>query len=228
MPRQFVAIEGLIGVGKTSLCRLLAKEWGARLILEPWEHNPFLASFYENRDRYAFAAQMFYMASRSAQQLSLRQADLFDELVVADYIFQKDRLFAEETLEGDEMDLYDRFARMLGTSAPSPDFVLFLDAPTEVILGRINKRGISSEQVIQAAYLDSLRQRYYALWDRYVDAPIYVLDTSSIDYTNPDDDSGRKTILAMLQGWLDGRPVPGAPAPYRAPSGASQLNLFDG
>ena len=101
-------------------------------------------------------------------------------------------MFAEETLEGDEMDLYDRFARMLGTSAPSPDFVLFLDAPTEVILGRINKRGISSEQVIQAAYLDSLRQRYYALWDRYVDAPIYVLDTSSIDYTNPDDDSGAR------------------------------------
>jgi len=226
MPRRFIAIEGLIGVGKTSLCRLLAEEWGARLVLEPWEHNPFLAQFYENRDRYAFPAQMFYMASRSAQQLALRQADLFEEIIVADYIFQKDRLFAEETLEGAEMDLYDRFARMLCTSAPRPDFVLFLDAPTEVIRGRIAKRGISAEQVIRATYLDSLRSRYYALWDRYTDAPVYVLDTSTIDYTNPDDDSGRKYILSLLQGWLDGKPIPGAPKPYKAPEGASQLSLF--
>lgn len=226
MPRRFIAIEGLIGVGKTSLSRLLAKEWGARLVLEPWEHNPFLAAFYEDRERYAFPAQMFYMASRSAQQLALRQADLFDEIIVADYIFQKDRLFAEETLEGDELELYDRFARMLCTSAPRPDFVLFLDAPTEVILGRINKRGISSEQVIRPAYLDSLRRRYYALWDRYTDAPVYVLDTSTIDYTSETDSSGREKILAILQGWMDGRPVPGAPLPYKAADGASQLTLF--
>jgi deoxyadenosine/deoxycytidine kinase len=226
MSRRFIAIEGLIGVGKTSLCRLLSEEWGARLILEPWEHNPFLASFYENRERYAFPAQMFYMATRSAQQLSLRQADLFDELIIADYIFQKDRLFAEETLEGPELELYDRFARMLCTSAPRPDFVLFLDAPTEVILGRISKRGISSEQVIRPEYLDSLRSRYYALWDRYTDAPVYVLDTSTIDYTSTEDDSGKKHIMALLQGWMDGKPLANAPKPYKAPDGASQLGLF--
>ena len=226
MPRRFIAIEGLIGVGKTSLCRLLSKEWGARLVLEPWEHNPFLAAFYDNRERYAFPAQMFDMASRSAQQIALRQADLFEELIIADYIFQKDRLFAEETLEGAEMELYDRFARMLGTQAPRPDFVLFLDAPTEVILGRITKRGISSEQVIRATYLDSLRDRYYALWDRYTDAPVYVLDTSTIDYTNPDDDTGKKQIMAIIQGWLDGKPVPGAPRPHKAPAKASQMTLF--
>jgi deoxyguanosine kinase len=228
MPRRFIAIEGLIGVGKTSLCRLLAEEWGARLILEPWEHNPFLSAFYEDRERYAFPAQMFYLATRSGQQMSLRQPDLFDELVVADYVFQKDRLFAEETLQGDEMELYDRFARMLGTSAPKPDFVLFLDAPTEVILGRIAKRGISSEQVIRPSYLDSLRKRYYALWDRYSDAPVYVLDTSTIDYTNDTDDSGKKQVMALLQGWLDGRPVRGAPRPYQSKSKASQMSLFGG
>jgi len=225
MPRRFIAIEGLIGVGKTSLSRLLAKEWNARLVLEPWEHNPFLSAFYDDRERYAFPAQMFYMASRSAQQLALRQADLFEELIVADYIFQKDRLFAEETLKGDEMELYDRFARMLGTSAPKPDFVVFLDAPTEVIRSRIAKRGIESEQVIRASYLDSLRSRYYALWDRYTDAPVYVLDTSQMDYTDPET-RDKERVLEILQGWLDGRPVPGAPQPYKTPDGASQLTLF--
>jgi deoxyadenosine/deoxycytidine kinase len=226
MPRRFIAIEGLIGVGKTSLCRLLSQEWGARLVLEPWEHNPFLAAFYEDRERYAFPAQMFYLASRSAQQLSLRQADLFDELIIADYLFQKDRLFAEETLAGAEMELYDRFARMLCTSAPRPDFVLFLDAPTEVIMSRISKRGISSEQVIEADYLNSLRQRYYALWDRYSDAPVYILDTSTIDYTSTTDDSGREYMKKLIQGWLNGKPIHGAPRPYKAPSGAAQMNLF--
>ncbi len=226
MPRRFIAIEGLIGVGKTSLSRLLATEWGARLILEPWEHNPFLASFYDNKDRYAFPAQMFYLASRSAQQLSLRQTDLFDELVVADYIFQKDRLFAEETLTGDELALYDRFARMLGTSAPHPDFVLFLDAPTEVIMSRIAKRNIAAELVIKPDYLDSLRKRYYQLWNRYHHAPVYVLDTTSIDYTSTTDDSGKREILRIIKGWMDGRPVPGAPTPYRPPGGDHQLNLF--
>jgi len=225
MPRRFIAIEGLIGVGKTSLSKLLAKEWGARLVLEPWEHNPFLAAFYDDRERYAFPAQMFYLASRSAQQLALRQADLFEELIVADYIFQKDRLFAEETLKGDEMALYDRFARMLCTSAPKPDFVLFLDAPTEVIRSRIAKRGIEAEQVIRASYLDSLRRRYYALWDRYTDAPVYVLDTSKMDYTDPES-GDMERILEMLQGWLDGRPVPGAPRAYKAPDGACQLTMF--
>ena len=225
MPRRFIAIEGLIGVGKTSLSRLLAEKWGARLVLEPWEHNPFLAAFYDDRERYAFPAQMFYMASRSAQQLALRQADLFEELIVADYIFQKDRLFAEETLRGDEMALYDRFARMLGTSAPKPDFVVFLDAPTEVIRSRIAKRGIEAEQVIRASYLDSLRRRYYALWDRYTDAPVYVLDTSTMDYTDPESGDVER-ILAIIQGWIDGRPVPGAPKPYQAPEGASQLTMF--
>ena len=199
MPRRFIAIEGLIGVGKTSLSRLLAKEWSARLVLEPWEHNPFLAAFYDDRERYAFPAQMFYMASRSAQQLALRQADLFEELIVADYIFQKDRLFAEETLKGDEMELYDRFARMLGTSAPKPDFVVFLDAPTEVIRSRIAKRGIEAEQVIRASYLDSLRSRYYALWDRYTDAPVYVLDTSQMDYADPET-GDKERVLEILQG----------------------------
>ena len=222
---RYFAIEGLIGVGKTSLCRLLEARWSARLVLEPWDHNPFLAAFYEDRERFAFPAQMFYLANRFSQQLQLKQTDLFRQLVIADYLYQKDRLFAEETLSADELTLYDRFAALLGDGVPAPDFVLFLDAPTEVIRGRIARRAIAAEQVIEASYLDSLRRRYYRLWDRYTDAPIYVLNTENIDYVDNPDDLER--VVQMLEGWMCGRPVPGAPEAYGAQN-PSQLRLFSG
>lgn len=220
---RFIVIEGLIGVGKTTLCRLLRDQWGASLVLEPVDDNPFLAQFYADRKRYAFAAQMFYLATRCAQQMSLQQGELFSELIVADYLYEKDRLFAEETLEGHEMELYDRFASLLGASVAVPEFILFLDAPTDAVLNRIERRAIESEQVIEGAYLESLRERYYGLWDRYTAAPVYVLNTESINYV--DDPKAQAHVLAMIQGWLDGKPVEGAPLPYRSP-GRDQLQLF--
>ena len=99
---QFLVIEGLIGVGKTTLCRLLGERWSARLVLEPWEANPFLANFYADPERFAFPAQMFYLATRYSQQLNIRQGDLFAPLVVADYLFDKDRIFAEQTLDAEQ------------------------------------------------------------------------------------------------------------------------------
>jgi deoxyadenosine/deoxycytidine kinase len=222
---RFIVVEGLIGVGKTSLCRILEDRWSARLILEPCDDNPFLAAFYSDRDRHAFPAQMFYLATRFAQQQKLQQTDLFDRMVVADYIFAKDRLFAEETLSGDELELYYRFADLLEGGIPKPEFVLFLDAPTDVVVKRIQRRAIDAEQVIEPAYLDSLRERYYRLWDQYTDAPVYVVDTSQIHYVDSEQDL--QTMLAMIQGWLDGRPVPGSPEAYR-PSHTPQLSLFTG
>ena len=222
---RFIVIEGLIGVGKTSLCRILEDRWKARLVLEPCDDNPFLAAFYADRDRHAFPAQMFYLATRFAQQQKLQQVDLFDNLVVADYIFAKDRIFAEETLHGDELDLYYRFANLLAGTIPKPDFVIFLDAPTEVVASRIQRRAIDAEQVIEPDYLDSLRDRYYRLWDSYDDAPIYVVDTSEIHYV--DNEDHLQYMLDMIQGWMDGRPVPGAPLPYRS-SETPQLSLFTG
>ena len=222
---RFVAIEGLIGVGKTSLCRVLQQRWDARLVLEPCDDNPFLASFYADRERFAFPAQMFYLASRYAQQMDLNQGDLFHQMVVSDYVWQKDRLFADETLEGDEMALYDRFASLLGGHIARPDFVVFLDAPTEVVRSRIATRAIEAEQVIEAEYLNALRDRYYRLWDAYTDAPVYVVDTTKIDYVN--DEADRERMVAMLEGWLAGTPVPGAPEPYRQHAGP-QLRLFAG
>ncbi|MEC8423785.1 MAG: deoxynucleoside kinase [Myxococcota bacterium] len=222
---RFVAVEGLIGVGKTSLCRVLQERWSARLVLEPCDDNPFLASFYADRERFAFPAQMFYLASRYAQQMDLNQGDLFHKMVVSDYVWQKDRLFADETLAGDEMALYDRFAGLLGGHIARPDFVVFLDAPTHVVRERIATRAIESEQVIEADYLDALRTRYYKLWDQYTDAPVYIVDTTELDYVN--DASDRERMIEMLEGWLSGTPVPGAPVPYRRHAGP-QLRLFAG
>ena len=220
---RFIVIEGLIGVGKTSLCRLLRDRWNASLVLEPVEDNPFLAHFYADRRRYAFPAQMFYLATRCAQQMSLHQGELFSDLIVADYLYEKDRLFAEETLEGNEMALYDRFASLLGSSVAIPEFVLFLDAPTDTVLKRIQRRAIASEQVIEGSYLESLRERYYSLWERYEAAPVYVLNTDEINYV--DDAQAQERILKMIQGWLDGEPVEGAPKPYLSAQ-RKQLQLF--
>lgn len=223
---RFVVIEGLIGVGKTTLCRLLEKERGARLVLEPCEDNPFLAAFYADKDRYAFPAQMFYLATRYAQQMGLKQTSLFSDFVVSDYLFSKDRLFAEQTLIGDEMALYDRFAGLLSGAIPHPDFILFLDAPTDVVLQRIGRRAIDSESVIPPSYLDELRERYMNLWREYTGAPIYILDTTTINYV--DSDEGRTEILDMIDGWLSGRPVEGAPTAFSPVSTPNQLELFAG
>jgi len=207
---NYIVIEGLIGVGKTSLCRILRDELGARLVLEPAEDNPFLAAFYSDQDRFAFPAQMFYLATRYAQQADLRQGGLFDDLVIADYHFEKDQLFAELTLQGHEMALYDRFARLLGQNVPKPDFVIFLDSPTEIIRQRIARRAIDAEQVIAAEYLDALRDSYHKLWARYGDAPVYVLNTAQLNYV--DNPSDREAVIEMIRGWLRGQPIPGAPA----------------
>lgn len=219
---KFVAIEGLIGVGKTSLCKILEADRNARLVLEPCDDNPFLASFYADPDRFAFPAQMFYLASRFSQQMNLRQLDLFSDLIVSDYLWEKDRLFAEQTLVGDEMNLYDRFSGLLQGAIEEPDFVIFLDSPTEVVRQRIARRSREGEDVIAAEYLDSLRDRYYQLWSRYTAAPIYVIDTSEIHYVDSDED--RQYMLRMIDGWLNGAPLPNAPRPYQAPT--QQLSMF--
>lgn len=221
---HYIIIEGLIGVGKTSLCRILEKRWGARLILEPAEDNPFLAAFYADAEHYAFPAQMFYLATRYDQQVRLAQQELFSQAVVSDYHFAKDRIFAQQTLSGPELALYERFAALLHERVPRPDLVLFMDAPTEVIRSRIRRRAIHAEQVIEARYLDNLRERYMALWTAYTEAPVYIVDTTSINYV--DDMADQERMLAMIQGWLDGRPVPGSPLPFGGPD-PGQLSLFD-
>ncbi|MCB9793684.1 MAG: deoxynucleoside kinase [Alphaproteobacteria bacterium] len=214
-PRSnYIVIEGLIGVGKTSLCKLLQDRWEARLVLEPWAENPFLARFYEDPERFAFPAQMFYLATRYSQQLNIRQGDLFEPLVVSDYLFEKDALFAQKTLGGHELELYEQFAALLSGGVPRPDMVVFLDAPIDKILTRIAKRGIESESKISRAYLEDLRERYLSLWAEYTAAPVHILETSDLNYVN--DENDREAVLGILRGWLDGHPNSATPASAKA------------
>lgn len=186
-------------------------------MLEPVDDNPFLAEFYSNPDRYAFPTQMFYMAARYGQQQALRQQDLFAPLVIADYLFEKDRLFAEMTLQTHELELYRRIVGLLPDIAPTPDLVVFLDAETDVIESRIRRRALGFEQKIPASYLNDLRQRYLDLWSRWHHAPVLHIRTDTLDYVNRPAD--RTWILSHIREALQGRaagPLPGglfAPRP---------------
>ena len=198
----FIVVEGLIGVGKTSLCRLLERTWGARLVLEPSEHNPFLEPFYRDPTRYAFPAQMFYLVTRWRQQDRIRQQDLFGQCVVSDYLFVKDRLFAEKTLGDLELDLYDRFAGALGEAAPVPDLVVHLDAPEPVLMSRIAERQAPGEELVEPSYIEDLRERYVRLFSRWDLCPVLRIDNTELDYVR--DIADQATVLGKIEAALRG------------------------
>lgn len=224
MRRRYVVVEGLIGVGKTTLCRLLERERGAELFLEPAATNPFLEPFYRDPERFAFPVQMFYLINRWRQQTAIRQGDLFTPLVVSDYLFEKDRLFAEKTLPPAELELYDRFAGALGEQTPTPDLLVFLDAPTEVILERIERRRAPGEEVIQPAYLDDLRERYLELLGGWRGCPVLRLDNRDMNYA--DDEGAQMRLLSWIDTALAGEPLP-PEAPGSISDREVQPSLFD-
>ncbi len=207
----YIAVEGLIGVGKTTLCHLLAAARGARLVLEPAAHNPFLEPFYRDPQRFAFPAQMAYLIQRWRQQQDLRQLRLFDGWVASDYLFDKDRLFAERTLAPDELALYDRFVEALDEVGPPPDLVVWLDAPTPVCLGRIARRAAPGEEAIDAAYLETLRAGYRELLGAWTACPVLRMDTADLDLAEDPDD--RAAVLARIERALSADPDPRAAGP---------------
>ncbi len=193
----FIAVEGPIGVGKTTLVSILAERFSAKKVLEIVEENPFLPLFYEDRQRYAFQTQLFFLLSRYKQQSEILQEDLFTPGVVADYILEKDRLFATMNLSGQEMGLYDRLWKILGPRAPKPDLVVLLLARIEVLLERIARRGREFEQSIPAAYLEEVTKTYGEYFHEYAETPLLVVDNSEVDYVN--DKATQDHLVAAIQ-----------------------------
>jgi deoxyadenosine/deoxycytidine kinase len=183
----YVAIEGPIGVGKTTLVAKLRERMQARLVLEVVEENPFLPLFYLDKERYAFQTQLFFLMSRFGQQQELVQADLFSPNTLADYHLLKDRIFAQLTLKADELALYERVYTSLETQILQPDVLIYLHADIEVLLARIQKRGRPFEADFDAGYLRALCEMYTHYFAHYRTTPLLALDTTAIDYVASDD-----------------------------------------
>ena len=179
-----IAIEGTIGVGKTSLAGILGDRLEAKLILEEFEENPFLVEFYKNSDRFAFQTQLFFLLSRYRQQQQLQQTDLFTKTLISDYMFVKDRLFAALNLDDKEMSLYNAVARILEKNVASPDMVIFLQSDTDRLMENIKLRGREYEKLIDWKYIDALNQLYNEFFFRYDSSPLLIINTNDIDFVN--------------------------------------------
>ena len=204
-PLRYIAVEGPIGVGKTTLSTLLAEEFKARLVLEEAEENPFLPSFYKDPKKYAFQTQVFFLLSRYRQQKLLAQQDLFQQFTVSDYIFAKDRIFAQMNLFGDEIGLYNNLFDLLGTQVPKPDLVIFLQASVETLRQRIKKRGIPYEKSISGQYIEALCQAYNQFFFQYDETPLLTVNCTEIDIVHNQSDYKNllKEILHMRKAKLD-------------------------
>jgi deoxyguanosine kinase len=186
LPR-YIAVEGPIGVGKTSLAKRLAQTFNYDVILEKPEENPFLERFYRNPKQYALSTQLFFLFQRAQQLQDLKQDDLFEPVRVADFLIDKDRLFAFQNLDADEFGLYENVYRHLTVHAPVPDLVIYLQAPTHVLLSRIHKRGIPAEQAIEADYLNRLNDAYTSFFHYYDKSPLLIVNSTEIDLVGRDE-----------------------------------------
>lgn len=202
LPR-FIAVEGAIGVGKTTLTKRLAESFNYDILLEEAEKNPFLERFYHNRARHALQTQLFFLFQRTQQIQSLRQDDLFQPVRVADFLIEKDPLFASVTLDDDEYAIYQQVYEQLTIDAPTPDLVIYLQAPVDVLQKRIRQRGIIAEQQIENGYLESLSEAYAKFFHFYDKAPLLIVNASEIDWVN--NDKAYEQLVEYLLGIKQGR-----------------------
>ncbi|MFQ5961233.1 MAG: deoxynucleoside kinase [Candidatus Methylomirabilales bacterium] len=180
-PRH-LAVEGPIGVGKTSLVEALAQRLQARAVLEVAEENPFLKDFYRDMQRYAFQAQLYFLLTRYRQQQELLQFDLFRQRLISDYLFPRDRIFAHLTLDDHELALYEKIHTLLEARIPKPDFVIYLQADVDALYKRITIRGRAYERDIPRAYLEDVVQAYNHFFFHYTETPLLVVNTTEIDF----------------------------------------------
>ena len=188
MSVRYLAIEGVTGVGKTSLSRRLGSRLSARLALEEVEENPFLPLFYEDPERYGFQTQVFFMLNRYRQQQELHQMDLFQSLVVSNFMFARDRIYANIALNDAEFALYERLVDTLEEKVPRPDLVIYLQDSIENLLNRIRKRGRGYERVITDEYLLRLSEAYNHFFFHYTETPLLVVNVSEVDFVNNAED----------------------------------------
>ena len=188
---RYIAIEGPIGVGKTSLTKRLAESFNYELLLEKSEENPFLDRFYENSRQHALSAQLFFLFQRAQQIQELRQEDLFEPVRVADFLIDKDNLFALQNLDADEYELYLKVYKHLIIEAPTPDLVIYLQAPTNILLDRIQIRGVKAEQFIELGYLENLNLAYTEFFHYYHKSPLLIVNSAEIDLVSNDGDYQR-------------------------------------
>jgi|GEM_PF-544481 len=221
----FVAIEGVIGVGKTTLSRYLCEALNATLVLEVFEENPFLSSFYTDRDRYAFQTQMFFLLSRHQQ---LRELERFPRPIVSDYMFAKDKLFATQTLQGDELAMYERVYAALSETTAHPDFVVYLRADTPTLMRRIAFRDRPYERNMDETYIDGLRVAYDRFFANYSVSHVITIDTNDLDYVHNDDDRNHilQRILSRIQAGLHQPVLPGLDTQAQPQTSHTPLNIY--
>ncbi|MCX7785169.1 MAG: deoxynucleoside kinase [candidate division WOR-3 bacterium] len=199
---RYIAIEGMIGVGKTALAIKLAEKLNARCVLEEVEENPFLANFYQDMRTYALPTQLFFLLSRHRQQQQISQQALFQERIVSDYTFYKDRIFAYLNLSDHELKLYEKIYDFLEKDVPKPDLVVYLQASIPLLLERIKKRGRSFEQDISPEYLEALSDAYNRFFLHYDATPLLIVNTANLDFVKNEDDFVTlfKEIITTTQG----------------------------
>lgn len=203
IPHRYIVVEGPIGVGKTSLARRLAESLGSELMLERAEDNPFLERFYRDPRAAALPTQLSFLFQRMRQLQELRQADIFRPVRVADFILEKDRLFAQLNLDDDELALYEQVYAHLAVDAPAPDLVVYLQAPVDVLMQRVSRRGIPFEQSIQREYLEHLADAYARFFHHYSRAPLLIVNAAEINLIDGDEDY--QLLLEKMAGIRSGR-----------------------
>jgi len=199
----YIVIEGPIGVGKTTLAKKLAETFGSELLLEGANDNPFISKFYDNPRAAALPTQLFFLLQRARQMQELRQGDMFNPVRVADFLIEKDRLFAELTLDDDELELYEQVYENLTFDVPTPDLVIYLQAPIEILINRIQNRGIQYERMIESAYLQNLSDAYVEFFYHYNDAPLLIVNAAEIDFAENENDF--QQLLERVKSIRNGR-----------------------
>ncbi len=182
MMHHYIVLEGPLGVGKTTLAKMLVEKLNALAVLEDVEENPFLQHFYENQKKYAFQTQIFFLLRRYNQASQISQIDLFNRVTISDFLFDKDRMFARVNLDENEYWLYDQLFRMLKKRIIPPDLVIFLQSKTEVLMERIKKRNRKYERSVTYKYLEKINQAFNEFFFHYSDSPLLVVNASEIDF----------------------------------------------